>query len=207
MVLYEPIMIEGFKKKHKIDPRELAELDSLWLDYQVEVITGFLEKAKNVLKQSQSLSVMVPGNEFDCRRWGLDVASWVKKGIIDGLLPMGQSFNQQDVHRDDPEKLDFKYFNQLKGRNKIKLIPFLCPWQKFQKDYPGWRKLMYSLLDKGADGYGVWDATALHIFSRIGDIGYNAKTEFAAPKTEIKKIKLLSMDGFRMDRYHYFEVV
>ncbi len=29
MVLYEPIMVDGFKKKYGLDPRDLPETDSL----------------------------------------------------------------------------------------------------------------------------------------------------------------------------------
>ena len=79
------------------------------------------------------------------------------------------------------------------------------------KDEPGWRRLLYSFLDQGANGYGVWDGCESEnlTFPRIADIGYGLRSRVAPPKSKIKfrKIKLLSMDGFRMDRYHYFEGV
>ena len=43
LVLYEPIMVEAFREKHRIDPRALDESDARWLEYQAEVITPFLE--------------------------------------------------------------------------------------------------------------------------------------------------------------------
>ncbi len=207
MVLYEPIMIEGFKKKHRIDPRELEEDNPRWLKYKAQVITSFLKKVKTILEKSQRLSVIVPGNEHDCKRWGLDISFWVREGIVNDVFPVGQRFNKHDVHFDDPDNLNFRYFMQLKGRKKIRLIPMLYPWDKFRKDYSGWRQLMYSFLAQGADAYGVWDGANINVFPRIGDIGYKERKNFMPPKTEFRKIKLLSMKGFRMDRYHYFEVV
>ena len=119
---------------------------------------------------------------------------------------MGQKFNKQDVHYDGAEDLDFGYFNKLKGRDKIRLIPMLYPWDKFQQDYSGWRQLIYSFLDQGADAYGVWDATE-HNFPRVGDIGYKKRTEHVPPKAKFRKKKLLTCQGFRIDRYHPYEVV
>ncbi len=211
LVLYEPIMIEGFTKKHGKDPRQLREQDPLWMAYQGEVISGFVAKAKRALKPNQRLSAIVPGNELDCRRWGLDVQTWVKEGLIDDLIPVGQRFDERDVHRDDPDKLDFKYFCGLAGRGRIRLMPMLYPWDKFRRDYAGWRKLMHSFLDAGANGYVVWDAFdygpwgVANRFVRVSDIGYDRRD--AAGPAKAKRIRLLSVQGFRVDRYHQFEVL
>jgi hypothetical protein len=209
LVLYEPLMVELFKNKHHVDPRTLKESDPRWMAYQAEVITPFMRKVKNTLGARQRLSAMVPGGRIDCERWGLDVATWVREGVVNDLLPVGQSFNKQDVHYDDPDNLDFRYFSELAGREKIRLIPMLYAW--VNKDYPGWRRLMYSFLDRGADGYGVWDGCEAEnlTFPRIADIGYEAKRRAAPPKDKVKfrKVRLLSMNGYRMDRYHYFEGV
>ena len=208
MVHYEPIMVDGFKQKYDADPRQLGETDRRWLDYQGEVMTSFMRKAKSVLKPSQRLSAIVPGNRFDCERWGLDVAAWLKAEVIDDLFPTGQVFSKRDVHLDGPENLDFRYFNHLEGREIIRLMPMLYPWDKFNRDYPGWRADMRSFLDQGADGYVVWDAR--RIISRIGDIGYESKGVTEPVRSQPrhpKKLKLKTLQGIRMDRYHHFEVI
>lgn len=206
LVLYEPIMVEGFRAAYGVDPRELDESDVRWWEYQGKVITSFLRQVKGALKLDQHLSAILPGNEVDCRRWGLDVASWVNEGIVDDLFPVGQRFTQEDVHVDSPEDLDFEYFQQLTGRGRTRLMPMLYPWNAFQSEYAGWRQRMFSFLDRGADGYAVWDGTD-HL-ARIGDIGYEARTaDPAPPRDETRSVKLLSMDGYRFDRYHHFEVV
>ena len=55
----------------------------------------------------------------------LDVATWVKDGLIDDLLPTGQVFDEQDIHRDDPDNLDFDFFARLEGRQNVRLMPLL----------------------------------------------------------------------------------
>ncbi len=203
VVLYEPIMVEGFKKLYGVDPRTLDELDPRWLDYQGTVMTSFVKRVKTTLKPKQRLSVIVPATELDCKRWGLDVATWVEEGIIDDLLPTGQRFDANDIHRDDPDNLDFKYFARLPGRENIRLIPMLYPWQKFNSDFAGWEQLMRSFLDQGADAYGVWDAPV----SKVKDIGKTMHNYKRPKPPAARQIKLKSLDGMRIDRYHYFEVV
>lgn len=205
LVLYEPIMVEGFKQRCGVDPRELEELDPRWMDYQGGVITSFVKQVKQALQPNQRLSVIVPATELDCRRWGLDVAAWVKEGIVDDLFPTGQVFNEQDVHRDDPDNLDFDYFARLEGRANIRLIPLLYPWQKFSSDFDGWERLMHSFLDRGADAYAVWDGRSS--LPKTKDLGKTLeKYECPAPPA-FREIKLRSLQGFRIDRYHYFEVI
>jgi hypothetical protein len=205
LVLYEPIMVEGFKKQYDVDPRQLDELDPRWLDYQGAVLTSFVKQVRKTLKPSQRLSVIVPGNELDCRRWGLDVATWVKEGMIDDLLPAGYRFANCDVHIEDPGKLDFRYFARLTGRERIRLIPMLNFWQN-DAEIPAWEQLMRSFLDQGADAYCVWDGWASTSITQ-GQIGTTMKDYRGPPPPALREIKLLRLQGFRIDRYHYFEVI
>lgn len=209
VVHYEPIMVEGFKEKYSVDPRDLGDTDERWLDYQGEVVLSFIRKAKEVLQPTQRLSAMVPGTRFECEKWGLDIAEWLKQGVIDDLFPTGQIFSKRDVHLDGPENLDFRYFNYLEGRQRIRLMPLLYPWTKFRGDYEGWRADMLSFLDEGADGYSVWDARGVII--GVGDLGYaqtdTAKEPATSASGDSRKLGLKTLQGVRMDRYHYFEVV
>ena len=207
LVLYEAPMVEGFRKRFGVDPRQLSETDPRWIAYQAEVITRFLREVRARLKPGQRLSAIVPGNELDCRKWGLDVESWIADHIVDDLFPTGQRFDELDVHRDAPGNLDFEYFNHLDEREGTRLIPLLYPWEEFTNDYPAWRRLTYSFLDQGADGYAVWDASHEHVFTRVGDIGHEPRSEFVSSEIPGRKVKLLNMEGFRFDRYHHFEVI
>ena len=205
LVLYEGIMVEGFKKQYGVDPRQLEERDPRWMDYQGTVVTAFVKQAKRTLEPNQRLSVIVPGTELDCRRWGLDVATWVKEGIVDDLLPTGQSFDELDVHRDDPDSLDFDYFARLEGRANVRLIPLLYPWEKYASDFGGWEQLVYSFLDRGADAYAVWDGRSE--LPKIKDLGKTLDKYQRPAAPAFREIKLRSLQGFRIDRYHYFEVI
>jgi hypothetical protein len=177
------------------------------MDYQCAVMTSFVKQVKQALKPNQRLSAIVPGNELDCRRWGLDVAAWVKEGVINDLLPTGQRFDRFDVHRDDPGNLDFSYFARLEGRERIRLIPLLYPWEKFSADFAAWERTIRSFLGQGADAYCVWDISEVPDITRVERIGTTMKDYQRPPPPAFRQIKLLTLQGFRMDRYHYFESI
>lgn len=210
VVLYESAMVDGFREKHGVDPRTLDELDPRWLEFQAAIFTPFVRRAKERMGPKQRLSVMVPGNEADCRKWGLDVAGWVREGIIDDLYPVGQQFNATNTHFDAPDALDFDYFQGLDGREKIRLVPSFYTWTMCRNDPTGFRQLIRSLLEKGADQYCVWDGHVAYDDKKIGDIGCRAWSgpEYipAAPPTA-RTVDVYALNGFRVDQYGGCEVV
>ena len=205
LVLYEPIMVQGFKKKHGIDPRGLDEFDPRWMSYQAEVITPFIRAVKGRLKPGMRLSAIVPGNKFDLDRWGLDVAAWVREGLLEDLYPMGQRFTGSDAHIDGPEGIHLEYFHGLPGRENIRLFAALYAWGLYRRDLVAWRQLVYSYLARGADGYCIWDGAL--IIKDIGDIGLAEPRDITPPKQPTRYHRVHTVGGFRVDRYHSFEVV
>ena len=204
LVLYEPIMVEGFKEEYGIDPRKLSATDKRWKDYQAKVITLFIRKVKKLLKPHQRLSVIVPGLQRDCQRWGFDVATWVKEGIVNDVFPFGQYFDKREVHRFDVKSLDFKYFSSLENREKIRLIPMAAPTSTYP--YATFRREIRSHLKQGADGYAAWDGVSGNRHVTDIAIDCDSRRVKKAKSVPIKKWKVLSLSGFRNDKYHHFEV-
>jgi hypothetical protein len=202
LVLYEPVMLEGFRASGGADPRTLKEDDPRWLDYQAKVITDLLRQVKARLRPKMRLSAVVPGRSEDLRRWGLDVRTWVAEGIMDDLYPMGQDFTDHDVHRDAPELLDYPWFDSLPGRQAIRLIPTLYPWRLFREDRARWKAIVRDLLDRGADGYCVWDG-AHHEWSEYVDLGLSSPPARLPPAPRVHPLTMIG--GFRVDRYHPIE--
>ncbi len=208
LVLFEGPMVEGFRAKHGKDPRKLDEFDPLWLRYQAGVLNSFVRRVKEALGPKCPLTAIVPANQYDCLRWGLDPAAWVRDGLIDELYPTGQRFNDLDVHKDAPDHLNYAYFDNLPGRDRIKLTPLLYPWDMFNADFPQWEKFTRSFLEQGADGYAVWDAVEpVSRLLRTAHIGCAPGTYANPPAPASRVTKLVRVQGFRFNRYHHFEVV
>jgi hypothetical protein len=123
LVLYEPIVVNDFQKVHGVDPRSLTSTDERWLEYQAGIITAFIREVRAGLAPEQKLSIMVSGNEGDCRSWGFDVKTWAAERIVDDLYPVGQTFNEANVHECNPRWLDFQFFQGLPRRHRMRLIP------------------------------------------------------------------------------------
>ena len=210
VVLYEPSMVAGFQDQHGVDPRALDQTDPRWLDYQADIFTSFVKRARERLDSRQHLSVMVPGNATDCRRWGLDVASWVSQGLVQDLYPVGQQFNSANTHFDSPAAMDFGYFQGLEGRDRVRLIPCFYTWTLYREGPVGFRRLVRSLLDQGADQYCIWDGDTSYDGGKIGDIGSHdwSGPEYTPPAPpEARTVALHALNGFRIDQYGSCEIV
>jgi len=67
---------------------------------------------------------------------------------------------------------------------------------------------MYSFLDQGADAYAVWAASDQSRFSKVEEIGKTFdKYQRPESRRPFEKSSSGVSRGFRMDRYHYFEVI
>jgi hypothetical protein len=204
LALYEPIMIDGFRSRFGVDPRTLPEDDERWLDYRAEIGTSFMRRVRGALVGGPRISVMVPGNQADLRTYAADVATWVRDGLVDDVVPVGTTYNHRDVHVDDPDSLTFDYFAQLPGRDAVRLMPMLYPWEKFRTDFAGWLKLYDSWARQGADTMVVWDVDHAGRYPKVKELenlaAYNAQHRF-----EYQAVPLRILNGVRVDRYHYFE--
>ena len=204
MVLYEPIMVEGFMRRHGVDPRLLDEMDDRWIDYCAEVITEFMKQVKALLKPGQRLSAVVHGTYILNRRWGLDIRRWIREGIVDDYYITGHIYNEHDGHWEGgPEDLGYDYFQSLPGREKVRLFPMFYCWARFAADPQKHREAFWSYFDRGADGYAVWDAAgrtwaAMQAFL---DIGCRERRPWVPRTRMTRKHKLLKMSGYRWDRY------
>jgi|WetSurMetagenome_2_1015567.scaffolds.fasta_scaffold436365_2 hypothetical protein len=59
-------------------------------------------------------------------------------------------------------------------------------------------------MEKGANGYAVWDILEAPDYSKAD---FALLPSAATSKPAIRKIKLTGLEGFRFDRYHHFEVI
>jgi hypothetical protein len=200
LVLYEPIMREGFKRESGLDPLDLGETDPRWTAYKCRIITAYMRRVKFLLRRNQRLSAIVPASKSRCLWGGLDVETWVRERLIDDLYPMALRYDHLDCHRcGAAHSLNMRYFQGLQGREHIRVIPILNEGPK-----PGLRGLMRSHLVSGADGYAIWDG-AHHRLENFYDLGYRRLRPFAARKPEYRRVPLERIGDIRIDRYHPWE--
>jgi hypothetical protein len=204
IVLYEPPIVEGFRNEYKEDPRNLPELDHKWLDYKCKTVTTFMQEVKDTLGTKCRLSAIVHGTEGLNRRYGLDIPGWVAKGVVNDMFVLQDRYTEWDLGIGGlSEDLDFDFFQNLTGREKIRLWPMLYMWQPFGNDPKGQSSFLQKCLDKGADGYAFWDAP-MHpkdLQGNIWELGKNPRPQYQMLNRLLGKHALLKWDGYRWNKY------
>ena len=206
-VLYEPIAVDGFKKAHGIDPRTLPESDPRWLEYTAGIVTTFFRQVKQAIGDNCRLSPMIHGTEALNRHFGLDVATWLKEGLVGDLFILANQVDRQGGHfAGGPEHLDLGYFQNLPGRDKVRLWPMFYSYATAGA-YPWtWDPIWQSLqacLEQGADGYGFWDLMARDTDDRANfeDLGKVPFAPYEKPRRLLAKFERTLWDGYLWNRY------
>ena len=209
LVLYEPIMVKGFRKRYGIDPRKLKDTDERWLDYCTEVNTDFMKQVKALAGSEQRISGLIHGTKALNRRWGMDIPLWIRDGLIDDCYIIGHIYDEHDYHWDaGPEQIEYDWFQNLPGREKVRLFPMLYPWDYLQKDPVGYCKAFWAWLDQGADGYGIWDGDGHLAYEYRGDlwdIGFKKRNPYVKRSRLTNRFIIQEINGFRHDRYSVLE--
>ncbi len=214
MALYEPIMVEGFAAEHGKDPRELKPSDADWQDYRAKIITNFMRRMKEAVGD-RKLSPIIHGTRALNRRFALDIETWVREGIVDDLFIMGHQYDRHDDHfAGGPEHLEFDFFQNLAGRENVRLWPMFYPYGTGES----YRKMGYNFtwkiycealqqyMDQGADGYGLWDATGLDRESgdtrtNIFDLGREPRPYYREQNRLIRKYEMVQWAGYLWNRH------
>ena len=208
-VLYEPPMVEGFRAECGEDPRHLPENDEQWRDYCARVVTSFMRELKEAVGPGCKLGAIVHGTRELNRRFALDVATWVAEGVVSDLFIMGHTYDEADCHGDGgPEDLDYEgFFQQLPGRENVRLWPMFYLWQRFDADREGFCAFLQKCLEAGADGYGFWDAASFSREKRgnVWDLGKASRPSYERRGGLLARHPIRCIDGHRHDRYTSIE--
>lgn len=209
LVLYEPIMVKGFQERYGIDPRKLEDTDERWLSYCAEVNTDFMRQVKALAGSKQRISGLIHGTRALNRRWGMDIPLWIQEGLIDDCYIIGHIYDEHDYHWDaGPEQIEYEWFQNLPGREKVRLFPMLYPWDYLMKDPAGYQKAFWSWLDQGADGYGIWDGNGhlpYEYRELLWNIGFEQRKPYAKKTRLTNRYIIREINGFRHDRYSVLE--
>ena len=209
VVLYEPAMVECFVSKHRRDPRRLRDDDPEWLDYKAEVVNTWMREIKAAHGIDCKLSAMVNGTPELNRRFGLDIATWVKEGIVSDLIITGQRHDKYGIGSHGwPEDLEYDYFQDLPGRDKVQLWPMFYPWQQFDAEPERFYAALQSYVHAGADGYALWDGPAMHMLTADNPMSDLAKVPSRSDQSQdrlLGKHEVISWCGYRWNRHSPME--
>lgn len=88
---YETPAVNGFIKQYKVDPRTLNTDDPRWLEYEAEIMSGFMAQLHSLLRtdsiaRGRNLEVSIRIDQAKYKSQGLDIERWIKEGYVDILI-------------------------------------------------------------------------------------------------------------------------
>ncbi|NUQ63063.1 MAG: hypothetical protein HUU20_11350 [Pirellulales bacterium] len=91
---YDPPLLDAFAKRFGTDLRDLKDQDPRWLDLRCEIMTGFLREVRAAVdaaaqRKGRPLGLSARIDHRFGREWGLDVAGWLREGLLD-IVVVGQ---------------------------------------------------------------------------------------------------------------------
>ena len=152
-VLYEEPVVDSFREKHGIDPRELPEDDPRYLAHQAGYVTQFVREVRLLLNErpNRELAVTFYGephkydrddNPYHPIRYGCAVEDWIREGLVDYLMPS--------------PKISPEFIRQWRelGGDRLHIWPDLMPRTQPAEMYA---RLAGKYYEAGADGFCLWD--------------------------------------------------
>ena len=174
-VVYEPPLVDGYKRETGLDPRTLDEWDEGWLRYRAGAVTQFMRELRQAMDEvgqrlgrRLEVSATTHPTPQECLIFGLDLKTWIREGLVDNLTPMGFSHGGREV--------DLAYYCGLTKNTPCRFCPHL-PYQKEFRDgkvYDVEPKIStirdYALryYEQGAEGLAVWDSGGLDCKTALG---------------------------------------
>ncbi len=152
-VMYEEPVIESFREKHDMDPRDLPENDPRYMQLQADFTTQFVREVKALVdeKPNRELAITFYGephkydrdrSDFHPFRYNCDIERWIEEKLVDYLMPSPRI------------SLDLiKKWREL-GGDSLHIWPDLMPRTQPAEMYAQLAKKYY---EAGADGFCLWD--------------------------------------------------
>ena len=151
LVEYEQPVVDGYRRQHGGDPRELSPADASWLHYRAGVLTGFIEELRESL--GLPITAIVMSDERENLANGLEPRAWVEGGLVDTLVPYTDlpEWNHTALAWQRPDSL--RPYAALTAPTACALAPSLQPSEMTAAEY---RHTSVDLGAQGADALFFW---------------------------------------------------
>lgn len=159
---YDDPLVESFQAKYRQDPRQLPANDPRWLAHSAAVLTEFMREMRRRMQAAATrqgrkpigITAVVMSSIEENFSYGLDLAAWVKEGLIDTLIPYSsvKGINSRMQAWEDPATI--AEFVQLTRGTPCKLAPNLMPRGLTPEQY---KRRADGLYRAGVEHLFFWD--------------------------------------------------
>jgi hypothetical protein len=206
-VLYEKPVVDGFREKFGLDPRELDETDERLQRYWAGFMTQYMRELRQAmdrvgekLGKRLEVSAIAFADGKENLSFGLDPASWIQEKLIDNLIAYPCTADHS--HRET----DIDYYAGTTRGTDCRLYFNLMPRHMPAAEY---RRQALRCYDAGADGLFFWDTYQRHDgtsqWETIRKLGHVEEIpdwiEEKKDQAEPRILRLTSLGGHAMGRY------
>ncbi|MFV0443749.1 MAG: GDSL-type esterase/lipase family protein [Planctomycetaceae bacterium] len=162
LMLWEEPFRRRFMEAYTDDPRTLPEDDVRVHRMRAEIMTGFLRKIRRLLDETAQaspnpdrrlkLAVTTFSTPEDNERFGLDVETWIREGLIDQI---GIAWFAYFTSGMKTRSGDTAYYARIAEGTDVQVYPFHIGWKMSSA-----AKLLSTVAQDyrdGADGIAIWD--------------------------------------------------
>ena len=157
LLLWEDAFCDRFRMAYGDDAHSVPEDDTRLYDLRAEILTEWMREVRRLLDDFQrergithrlALSAMCLETEAENRQFGLDVARWVREGLIDqiGILQWPGS------------RIDLAWYQRIVAGTDVSLHPGMVAWKLTDADAVMRQALDWH--DAGTNGPLFWDPSA-----------------------------------------------
>lgn len=156
LMLWEKPFCDKFEKKFGVDPRTIPEDDPRVAAMRAEIMTSFMRKIRTLRDETKDrrlkMAVTTFATEADNRKFGLDVETWVKEGLVDQIGVAWFAYYTSGLGKFTG---DNHYYAKITEGTDVKFFPFYIGWkiESAEQLIRGVRRDYR----EGADGIAVWD--------------------------------------------------
>jgi len=157
LLLWEDAFCDRFREVYGDNARTVPEDDTRLYDVRAEILTEWMREVRQLLDDFQqergitqrlALSAMCLETEAENRQFGLDVARWVREGLID----------QIGIVQWPGSRIDLAWYQRIVAGTDVTLHPGMVAWKLTDADAVMRQALAWC--DAGANGLLFWDPSA-----------------------------------------------
>lgn len=136
LMLWEDAFCARFRQMHQAAAREAGDDDPRIYATRAAVMTDFLLEGRALLdaiarQQGRTtpykISLGTFAKEADNVKWGLDLPTWIARGLVDELATTWFAYHTS--FKKTPGQIDMPYYRRLSKGTKVKAYPMVIAWK------------------------------------------------------------------------------
>jgi hypothetical protein len=188
LMLWEDAFCERFKEMHHADAKSVPDDDPRIHATRAAVMTDFLTEVRALLdetakkqgrKERYKISLGTFAKEADNQRWGLDLPTWIKRGLVDEVALTWFAYHTSFKPGATDTLQDMNYYRRLTKGTNTKAYPMVIAWKTGKPKELCQRVAGY--LAAGDPGVAIWDPQVArgwndkspgNVFEVLGHLGH-----------------------------------